>query len=390
MKSEAVVGVQPSVMRWARESSGMSISDVAARLKKPYELVEAWESGELMPTYIQLETLAYDLFKRPLALFFLPEPPLEKLPKQEFRTLPVADLNRLKRDTHLHIRKAHAYQVSLKEFYENKNPSEVKIWKSISLSSVQSVASQAETVRCLLDINIQQQASWGDDDIALKRWRKAIEDVGIFVFKDSFEQKEISGFCLSDNNFPVIYLNNSTTKTRQIFSLLHELAHVLFNVNGLSKFDRGYIGELPLTERRIETFCNSIAAEILIPSDDFNSQIKQLPFDTETHEDIAFMVLAKRYGVSREAILRRFLDLNRVTQSFYELKAAEWNGQKRALPGGHWFNSQGAYLSDRFMREVFSSHYKNQISVEQASNFLGIKAKNFAGLEDVVLKRAYA
>jgi transcriptional regulator with XRE-family HTH domain len=86
----------------------MTISDVAVRLKKTEDVVRAWESGEpgaSMPTYVQLETLAYELFKRPLAVFFLPEPPLEKRPSHEFRTLPDADLEHLKRDTHLHIRK---------------------------------------------------------------------------------------------------------------------------------------------------------------------------------------------------------------------------------------------------------------------------------------------
>ncbi len=70
------------------------------------------------------------------------------------------------------------------------------------------------------------------DTIALKQWRQAVEDCGVFVFKAAFKQKDISGFCLMDESLPVIYLNNSTTKTRQIFSLLHELAHLLLSING--------------------------------------------------------------------------------------------------------------------------------------------------------------
>lgn len=393
MKSEAVIGVQPAVIRWARESSGMTISDVAARLKKTEAVVRAWESGEpgaSMPTYVQLETLAYELFKRPLAVFFLPEPPLEKRPSHEFRTLPDVDLEHLKRDTHLHIRKAHAYQVSLIELYGLVNPSKRKIWLEFSLSLDKSVASQALAIRQLLGIDIQLQASWKTDEVALREWRKAIEDAGIFVFKDSFEQKEISGFCFADKEFPVIYLNNSTAKTRQIFSLLHELAHVLFSVNGLSKFEHGYVDGLPANEKRIEIFCNAIAADVLIPSDDFVKQIQPLSRDLSGEPDSVFAQLAKRYGVSREAVLRRLLDLRRVDRSFYELKAKEWANQKRGPTSGNWLTSKGAYLSDRFMRDVFSSHYKNQINVEQASSLLGIKAKNFSGLEDIVLKRVSA
>jgi len=83
----------------------------------------------------------------------------------------------------------------------------------------------------------------------LKYWRQAVEEAGVFVFKNSFKQKDISGFCLRDEDLPIIYLNNSTSKTRQIFSLLHELAHLLLNMNGLSKFDSDYIDRLPSKEK---------------------------------------------------------------------------------------------------------------------------------------------
>ena len=118
MKTESVVGVQPSVMRWARESMGMSIEDVAHKLKRSPEEVLAWEAPNgASPTYAQLENLAYKVFKRPLAVFFLPAPPVEMPPAREFRTLPDADLQALHADTYLQIRKAYAFQITLKEIF---------------------------------------------------------------------------------------------------------------------------------------------------------------------------------------------------------------------------------------------------------------------------------
>src|SRR5437870_4702449 len=108
MKRVPVVGVQPRVMQWARESIGLSIDDVALILNLPLPDIEAWEAGTAAPSYAQLEKLAYKLYKRPLAVFFLPEPPDEVTPKKEFRTLPETDLQTLSPDTHLHIRRAHA------------------------------------------------------------------------------------------------------------------------------------------------------------------------------------------------------------------------------------------------------------------------------------------
>ena len=93
MKAEPVAGIQPAVLRWARESIGMSVEDVALKLKRPPEDIRAWESADATaPTYAQLETLAYKVLKRPLAVFFLPEPPKEVSPKREFLFLRYDDL----------------------------------------------------------------------------------------------------------------------------------------------------------------------------------------------------------------------------------------------------------------------------------------------------------
>jgi len=386
MRSEPVAGVQPEVMRWARQSIGLSVSDVALRLKRPAEEIEAWEAGDAFPSYPQLEKLAYQIYKRPLAVFFLPSPPEEASPTREFRTLPTDELLTLAVDTHLHIRHAHAFQLALKELFGARNPSEHCIWQESSLSRAGSIVGQAASVRDYLGITLDEQTRWKDDEHALKKWRKAIEDKGVFIFKESFEQKDISGFCLVDSQFPVVYLNNSTTKTRQTFSLLHELAHLLLSVNGLSKFDQRYVERLPDQEKQTEQFCNAIAAEILIPSPDFQIQAKQFPADIERASEQQLSDLAARYGVSREAVLRRFLDQDRVTAAFYERKATAWAAQQKKGTGGDWYASKNAYLSDRFAREVVSRHYKNQLSVNQAADMLGIKPKNFAGLEQRILQ----
>lgn len=388
MTRETVAGVQPAVMRWARESIGMTVADVAVRLKRQAIEVESWERGDTSPTYAQLEALAYDLYKRPLAVFFLPTPPKEASPRQEFRTLPEEDLATLDRDTYLHLRKARAYQLGLAELYEGTNPANSKIWNEVKLSIGDDLAAKARQIRAILGIDTEIQASWARDEDALKAWREAIEKRGIFVFKDSFKQTSISGFCLRDDEFPLIYINNSTTKTRQIFSLLHELAHALFAINGISKFDTSYIDDLPKREQAIEVFCNAVAAEVLIPSAVFDHRTQSAPHSVDALPDSFFSDLARAFGVSREAILRRFLDRGRATKIFYEAKAIEWTQQKKeGAGGGSWYASKGAYLSDRLLREVFSRHLRGQLSQEKAADFLGVKPSQVPGLEELVLRR---
>ncbi|MGV6486773.1 ImmA/IrrE family metallo-endopeptidase [Stenotrophomonas bentonitica] len=388
MTRETVVGIQPAVMRWARESIGMSVGDVAARMKRQTADIEAWERGDSAPTYAQLESLAYDLYKRPLAVFFLPAPPKEASPKQEFRTLPDEDIASLSRDTYLHLRRARAYQLGLEELYEGTNPARSKIWQELKLNLGDNLPSQAHRIRAALGINADVQASWSRDEEALRAWREAIEKSGIFVFKDSFKQEGISGFCLRDDEFPLIYINNSTTKTRQIFSLLHELAHVLFDMNGISKFDTSYIADLPQRAREVEVFCNAVAAEVLIPSATFERLTQGGPYNIDGQPDTFFSNLARTFGVSREAVLRRFLDRGRATKIFYETKALEWTQQKKeGAGGGSWYASKGSYLSDRLLRDVFSRHLRGQLSQEKAADFLGVKASQIPGLEELVLRR---
>lgn len=383
--TSAVAGIQPTVLRWARESQGYSLEDVALHLKRNIAEIAAWESGDAAPTYAQLETLAYSLYKRPLAVFFLPAPPQEMMVKQEFRTLPDFELDQLAADTRYQLRLAHAHQISLKELNDGVNPATHKIFRDIQLSENGNVQEAAVSIRRYLGISMAVQAGWSNSDEALKVWRNAVEGVGIFVFKHSFKQKSISGFCLAEEEFPVIYLNNSTAKTRQIFSLFHELAHLLLKVNAISKFDDSYIQYLPQNEKRIEQFCNALAAEFLMPSADFSVQLESL---TQIN-DLSIQALARRYHVSREAVLRRILDRGLVQQKYYEAKVKQWADEsENGGSGGDYYATQSTYLGERYLQLVFSKHYQGRLTLEQVADYLGVRTKSVAGLEAMMLRKA--
>ncbi|WP_162915041.1 ImmA/IrrE family metallo-endopeptidase [Desertibaculum subflavum] len=389
-KAVPLPGVQPALLKWARETAHLSLEEVAARLKKAVEEIDAWETGADAPSYAQLERLAYDLYKRPLAIFFLPSPPAEPKPEAEFRALPDADLRRLSRDTVLLIRRARAYQASLVELFAGRSPVAEPLWRRLNLDTSRPIAPQAAAIRSALGVPAPGADEWGaaDGDQALKLWRKAIEAAGVFVFKDTFKQKELSGFCLEHPELPVVMINNSTTKTRQVFSLLHELAHVLMRRRAISTFDDSLLERLPPTEQRIERFCNRIAAEVLVPSQDFAAQATVLSASIEALPSEAFAALAARYRVSREVILRRFRDAGRVSQAFYEERKSEWDGQRseNASSGGNFYLTKGAYLSERLMSEVFARYARRQISVDEAADFIGVKPRQVDELESRFLQ----
>jgi Zn-dependent peptidase ImmA (M78 family) len=388
-KGTPVGGVQPRLLKWARETANMTSAEVAQKFNKRAEDVEDWEEGRSAPTYSQLERLAYDVYKRPLAIFFLPDPPAEPRPRSEFRSLPEADLTLLQRQTVLLIRKGHSYQAALGELYEGRNPVDRPIFRELTLRTDRPISRQAVQIRTALEVSLDTVRAEPDANSALKLWRGAIESKGIFVFKDSFKQRDISGFCLVHPEFPIILINNSTTKTRQIFSLIHELTHLLFNRSGISRFDDRGIDELPQQDRSVERFCNAMAAEVLVPTADFEIAVREWGGDPRTASDDSFGELASRYHVSRSVILRRFLEEGRVTREFYLQKDREWIAQvEKAREGGDYYNTQGVYLSERFLRDVVSRYARRLITKSEAADLIGVKPRNFGAFEDIVLRGA--
>jgi Zn-dependent peptidase ImmA (M78 family) len=385
--SEQVTGLQGEVLKWAREQAGYGLRDVAEAMKKDVSVIEAWEKGTAAPTYGQLEKLAYQLYKRPLAIFFFPSPPQEPDLKKSFRTLPDFEIDALSADTRYALRYARAMQLAVAELNEGVNRSERKIFADLKLSLSGNIAQEVAKVRQYLGITLEKQISWRSAETALGFWREVVEDVGIFVFKRSFKQKDVSGFCLYSQEFPLIYLNNSTAKTRQIFSLFHELAHILFHVNGVTKTDDRYIEALPKKERSIEIACNRFAAEFLVPSADFERRMVNV-----TTNDAAISSLADIYKVSREVILRKLLERGLVSREVYEAKATEWSDDyleaQKESEGGNYYRTQAAYLGTKYLGLVFGKYYQGHLTLEQAADYLGVKTKSVAGLEHVFMSKA--
>ncbi len=72
-----------------RERAGFSPSDLAAKFKK----LSLWESGSQKLTLKQLEKFAKTT-NAPIGYFFLLEPPQEKLPIPDFRTIANRDIKK--------------------------------------------------------------------------------------------------------------------------------------------------------------------------------------------------------------------------------------------------------------------------------------------------------
>ena len=376
------IPVTKEVLRWARLTMGLSVDEVAHKMKKNSDAILDWESGKDTPTYAQLEKLAYQIYKRPLAIFFFPKPPEEEPPKRSFRTLPAHEIEMLSPRIHYLLRQARVMQINLSELNSGVNPAKKNIIQDLSFTPDTSASEIAYKVRKYLDINLNQQFSWLNVDLALKEWRKQLEFHGVYIFKEAFKDEVISGFCIYDKIFPIIYINNSKPKTRQIFSIFHELCHLLLKTGGIDTRANHYIKYLKGNDKKIEILCNSFAGEFLVPDSDFDSCISDIDITDAAMED-----LASKYKVSREVILRKLFDRKRVSQDYYNEKAKQWANEiraKQSKSGGNHYATKKAYLGENYIELAFSSYYRNKISIDQLADYLGVKTKNISGIEHIL------
>ena len=161
------------------------------------------------PAWRQLEDLAYRDYHRATALFFWDDPLPETTISAEFRRLPGSTLEDLRPDTLYAIRPARIRQGDLAALVGARGAGEKYIRRDLrGRADASNPARLASAVREDLDVSLDEQKSWSRAGDALKRWRQHIEDAGVWVFKMSFRQKDVAGFCLNDDTFPVICLNN--------------------------------------------------------------------------------------------------------------------------------------------------------------------------------------
>ena len=371
------IPVTPAIITWARERARFSV----AELEGDFRHIEAWEAGEAFPTYPQLEKLSETL-KVPIAVFFFPQPPDIPPIRESFRTLPDAQFDRLPREIRFLMRKAKALQINLAELNDGANPVPRFILRDLHFSLDTDISEMARDVRDYLGVTLEEQISWPDRDNAFDQWRTALESVGIAVFKDAFKNDSFSGFCLYDNDFPLIYVNNST-KTRDIFTLFHELGHLLFHTSGIAtegdEFDEGF----SLEGWRIEVICNEFAAEFLLPANRFEAEFRGHPATEPVAE-----ALAERFHVSREFIFRRFLDRNLISEEVYRTAVRRWAAQRQqGESGGNHYWTKIAYLGTRYINLALSRYYQNRITRNELADYLDIKGRNIPKLEEYFARK---
>lgn len=370
--SEKMTSINPQILVWCRNASGISLEEASNKFGE--EKISSWESGADFPTYNQLQQLC-DFYRKPIAVCFFPEPPAYKSLPASFRTIPtIIQGSLLNHNIVKFIDEARVMQLNLYELNENNNIA-YSFFASHNFSTV--LPKMAKELRQFLNVSLSQQKRIKKSSEHFEFWREKFSELGIYVFKNALGDNNISGFCLYDEVFPVIYINNSLSFTRQIFTLFHELCHIIFKTSGIDVLnDCTYHNSLAATDLEIERACNAFAGAFLVPDDDF---AKQTRGKTPTEKCVSD--LATLYGVSREVILRKFLDAHCITPDEYVERSAQYtqdyfrtqqkssNNETR----GNYYNTQASYKGTQYTELVFNRYYANRITLTQAAQYMNMK-----------------
>jgi len=155
--------------------------------------------------------------------------------------------------------------------------------------------------RRFFDITLEDQSTAKDAREFYVVCRKKIEAKGIFVLHDSFPHADGSGFCLAHPLYPVIVVNTmQQTRGRRLFTLIHELAHVLMGASGIS--------DPFVRENATERLCNRFAGAFLVPRSYIASLLGiATPANDPDLEDVRWA--SRKLKISQEASVLRLEQL---------------------------------------------------------------------------------
>ena len=305
MSRSQVIKVEPGVLKWLRETSGCNVGETSEKLGVAAGIMGDLESGAKDPTLAQLERMS-SLYGCSLASFLLPEPKQVPLPR-DCRALP-GKKGTFDKRTILAINRSRGLQdLGLELSLNIKSETRPRIGRGAVLTD--DVHAAAVRFRRSFDLTPEKQVKFKGAGELFDHLRGALENANILVFQLPMPVGDAGGFALADRQPAVITINSEDEIGARLFTLMHEFGHVLLGETAIDM-----PGAAKRTGNRSEEWCDAFAASFLLPAyTDWGPVADQGSTDTETLDR-----LSKRYKVGRAVILRRMLDLDRISRAEFE------------------------------------------------------------------------
>lgn len=378
--------ITPEIIEWARKRRNYSIDTLAQKIHINPQKIEAWEKGDVRPSFDEAQNLAKKLYI-PFGYLYLSQPPTESFPLPDLRTITKRDHNRLSPDFLDVIYDALRKQDWYRENQESHDAESVSFIGKFTLDdSVETIAQDIRNTLAVDDNMRQRAANW---ELFLTDFIRQSETKGILVLRQGIvgnnnyrklSVDEFRGFAISDRMAPLVFINDQDAKVAKIFTLAHELAHLWIDKSGISNLD--YSRRSSQQKNAIDQFCDKVAAEVLTPASDFKST---WGFQSSIEENIDYMV--RRYRVSRFVVLRRAYDLGLITYDDYRTYYQKFWDDK-IIPKSSEMGFTTLFLnrnSKLFTFTLLGSAMEGKISYLKAARLLNIKVKTLQGIGENLL-----
>ncbi len=358
--------INTEMLIWARERSGLAVSEFARKCDVTQEKLYQWESGQLPLTFNQAMLYA-EKAHVPFGYLFLSQPPIDNLPIPDLRTIDSQGCHKPSGELLDLIKLMLQCQEWYKEYLKQQLAEPNTIVGRFSVKDgVMAIVQNMRT-----ELGVGKHPNRGKWEGYYRDLVNKIESLGILVMRQSnlghhtrpLRVEEFRGFAIADDYAPIIFVNHADALGARLFTLIHELCHIWIGQSGISDGSTK-------TQREEEILCNAVAAEFLVPADEFkplwNSQLDNW--------EANLPLLEAHFHVSTWALARRAQTLSLITQDQYQRYIANQQTSyknREYSTGPTYYQTKKAQLSNRFSRAVVSEALSGQLLLREASQLLG-------------------
>jgi Zn-dependent peptidase ImmA (M78 family) len=314
-------------------------------------------------------------------VFYLREPPKNFSVVKDFRILPDSVPRVFSTELRLAIRRAQERQAWASAYFEDEGYPQSALVGTYSYTDDPTAIGR--DLRNTLAANITDQSSCDSKSAAFVYWRRLVERAGVFVFQVArVKIEEMRGFSLPNAYAPAVAINSKESFLPKIFTLIHELAHILIGKSSIS--GAGPIAFAPRPRSRVERFCNQVAAEVIIPKNDF---INRVPSNWMERESEVLRQLSRIYWVSQSVIALRLFETGMASQDYVNQKLNRPRRKEEKTVRVKVPQARIAIgrVGESFTRTALSAYRAGSIHGGELSVLLNMKLKHLPQLEQIVL-----
>lgn len=382
--------VKPDVLKWARETAGLSVEEAAAKIginntrsaSGPDRLraMETEENEVSRPVLLKMAKV----YRRPLVTFYMNAPPRRGDRGEDFRTLPDrhTDVEPLVDALVRDIRSRQAMVRAVLEEEEDARP----LPFIGSMSTNDGVGPVLASMRSALGLDLSDFRAQGSTEAAFALLRNQVEAAGIFVLlignlgshHTSIPVEAFRGFALADPLAPFVVINDQDAKSAWSFTLLHEVAHLWLGASGVSG---------GAFEGAIERFCNEVASLFLLPHQELN----RIDLSSTTDSSAVALLInefADQRQISRSLVAYRLFSAGRLServwqdlsarfrQEWLQTRAAQRERSRGREGGPNYYVVRRHRLGSALLRFVARNMNEGMLTPTRAGKVLGVKPRS--------------